>query len=89
MGSASVFVSHSKEDKKEIEFFTNIAARAGFRVYLMEWEDLEGKYSSERIRDIIKSNWIENVPRYDTILSEFSSHAGPYHFTLELSFRIY
>jgi len=70
MGSDSVFVSHSKEDKKEINFFTNIAARAGFRVYLMEWEDLEGKYPSERIRDIIKSNWIENVKMVIVLLGE-------------------
>ena len=70
MGSASVFVSHSKDDKKEINFFTNIAARAGFRVYLMEWEDLEGKYSAERIRDIIKSNFIENVRMVIVLLGE-------------------
>ena len=70
MGSAAVFVSHSKHDKKEIDFFTNIAARAGFRVYLMEWENLEGKYSSERIRDIIKSNWIENVRMVVVLLGQ-------------------
>jgi len=70
MGSDSVFVSHSKEDKKEINFFTNIAARAGFRVYLMEWEDLKGKYPSERIRDIIKSNWIENVKMVIVLLGK-------------------
>jgi len=70
MGSSSVFVTHSQYDKKEINFFTNIAARSGFRVYLMEWEDLDGKYSAERIRDIIKSNWTENVKIVVVLLGE-------------------
>lgn len=60
-GEPSVFVSHSQHDKNEISFFTKVAAKEGIKCFFMEWEDLEGKYSSERIRNIIKSNLVENV----------------------------
>lgn len=69
-GKPSIFVSHSQYDKKEIDFFTKIATRAGIKCFFMEWEDLSGKYPSERIRDIIKSNFVENVRMVVVLLGE-------------------
>ena len=58
---ASVFVSHSKLDEREKNFFSNVAAKAGFKTYMMEWESLANEYSGQRIADIIRSRWIEDV----------------------------
>ena len=70
MAAPSVFVSHSRDDKELRNFFTNIASRAGFRNYFMEWENLENEYAAARIADIIRSNVLENVRMVVVLLGQ-------------------
>lgn len=56
MGNPSVFVSHSKFDEDQVNFFSKITARIGVPTHLMELEDIRDQEQGNRIAEIIRSN---------------------------------
>lgn len=77
----SIFVSHSKHDTEMINFFTNITSRLGIQNHFIEWEELGQKNPGIRIRDIITSNWVENVELIVVLLGENLANPPNQHYT--------
>ena len=78
---SAVFVSHSKLDKEIINFFTNITSRLGIQNIFIKWEDLGTKNPGKRIRDIITSNWVENVELVVVLLGKNLANPPNFHYT--------
>ena len=50
----AVFVSHSKHDAPLRKYFSEIFASIGLKAYFMEWHDLHGQYSGDKISRMIE-----------------------------------
>jgi len=58
---ATIFVSHSKDDKDIVNYIEKAIFNVGLTPKLMELEEMGSKYPAQRIVDIIRSNFQENT----------------------------
>ena len=67
---ATIFVSHSKDDKDIVNYIEKVIFNVGLTPKLMELEEMGLKYPAQRIVDIIRSNYQENTRAVAVLLGE-------------------